>query len=107
MVTDAFWQAFGSVPMQQALDRALSALPESPKRIAVALSAEADSAMLAVHAALHARRRGIEVHCIPVHHGLQETADHCQDHPNDLAHLLSLECHRRLGRECSNRERRV
>src|SRR3546814_10293845 len=98
MLTDAFWQAFGSVPMQQALDRALSALPEPPNRIAVALSAGADSAMLAVHAALHARRRGIEVHCFHVHHGLQEPADRWQDHAHDLAHMLGLACHSRRVR---------
>lgn len=93
MLTGAFWQTFGSAAMTQAVSQALAALPEHPRRIAVGLSGGADSAMLAVHAALHARRHGIELHCFHIHHGLQAPADRWQAHAHDLAHMLGLPCH--------------
>jgi len=93
MLTEGFWRSFGSAAMIQAVGDALAGLPESPGRIAVGLSGGADSAMLAVHAALHARRHGIELHCFHVHHGLQAPADRWQAHAHDLAQSLELPCH--------------
>jgi tRNA(Ile)-lysidine synthase len=93
MLTEAFWESFGSAGMTLAVANALAALPEHPGRIAVGLSGGADSAMLVVHAALHARRHGTEVHCFHIHHGLQAPADRWQAHAHDLAHMLGLPCH--------------
>lgn len=93
MLTAAFWQSFGSADMACAVDQALAALPARPSRIAVGLSGGADSAMLAVHAALYARRHGLDVHCFHIHHGLQASADRWQAHAHDLAHMLGLSCH--------------
>ncbi|NGM88717.1 tRNA lysidine(34) synthetase TilS [Parapusillimonas sp. SGNA-6] len=96
MLNEAFWHGFGSVSLIQAIDKALSALPSAPERLAVGLSGGADSAMLAVHAALYARRKGIELHCFHIHHGLQDTADAWQDHAHVLAALLQLPCHSKV-----------
>ena len=93
MLNEAFWHEFGSASLIQAIDKALSALPQAPQRMAVGLSGGADSAMLAVHAALYARRKGVELHCFHVHHGLQATANAWQDHAHTLARLLDLPCH--------------
>ncbi|MGB3291277.1 MAG: tRNA lysidine(34) synthetase TilS [Burkholderiaceae bacterium] len=93
MLTEAFWNSFGSAAMVQAIGGALAALPKRPERIAVGLSGGADSAMLAAHAALYARRRGIQLHCFHIHHGLQAAADRWQAHAHDLAQLLGLPCH--------------
>ncbi|HWL28571.1 MAG TPA: tRNA lysidine(34) synthetase TilS [Burkholderiaceae bacterium] len=93
MLNEAFWHEFGSASLIQAIDKALLTLPQVPQRLAVGLSGGADSAMLALHAALYARRKGIELHCFHVHHGLQDTADAWQDHAHMLASLLQLPCH--------------
>lgn len=93
MLNEAFWYEFGSASLIRAIDKALAALPQVPQRMAVGLSGGADSAMLAVHAALYARRKGIELHCFHVHHGLQDAADVWQDHAHVLASLLRLACH--------------
>lgn len=67
---------------------------EGPLRVAIALSGGADSAMLAVHAALAKQQiRSIELHCFHIHHGLQEVADHWQAHVHRLAAGLGLPCH--------------
>ena len=63
-------------------------------RVAVALSGGADSAMLAVHAALAQRElSSIELHCFHIHHGLQGVADHWRAHVHRLAQALRLPCH--------------
>jgi len=95
MLDAAFWSTFGSSSMCQAISRSLAALPRRPERIAVALSGGADSAMLAVHAAIVARREGYELHCFHVHHGLQAHADAWQDHAHQLARLLNVPSHTR------------
>ena len=76
-----------------ALRQALTALPERPRRIAVAFSGGADSAMLAVHAAAVAPALGIEVLLFHVHHGLQAQADAWVRHGQDLAARLALPLH--------------
>lgn len=95
------------------LHDALSRLPAGTS-VGVALSAGADSAMLALHAAQAARARGWMIHCFHVHHGLQAEADTwlCQAHR--LAALLRVSCHSRrvrvdaqgLGVEAAAREAR-
>ena len=68
--------------------------PLRPVRVAVALSGGADSAMLAVHAAIVQRQLpGIELHCFHIHHGLQDVADHWLDHAHRLARGLGIACH--------------
>ena len=63
-------------------------------RVAVALSGGADSAMLAVHAAIAARQYpAIELHCFHIHHGLQHAADGWREHAHRLAAGLGLPCH--------------
>ncbi len=93
MPTDDFWMGFGSAGLLQAIGDALAALPQPPDRIAVALSGGADSAMLAVHAAIFARRNKLALHFFHVHHGLQEAAAQWQSRVHDLAHWLGVPCH--------------
>ncbi|MHA3903464.1 tRNA lysidine(34) synthetase TilS [Castellaniella sp. WN] len=78
----------------RAVDAALAARPADPA-IGVALSAGADSAMLALHAARVARRRGLRLHCFHIHHGLQAGADDWLVHAHRLAGLLKADCHSR------------
>lgn len=67
---------------------------QQPLRVAVALSGGADSAMLAVHAALtQPQLAGVELHCFHIHHGLQDTADRWRDHAHRLAAGLGMACH--------------
>ncbi|MBB5213677.1 tRNA lysidine(34) synthetase TilS [Parapusillimonas granuli] len=93
MLAQAFWTDFGSPVLSRAIGLALSGLPDPPRRIAVGLSGGADSAMLAVHAALHARRHRLELHFFHVHHGLQAPADDWQARVHDLALMLRVPCH--------------
>ena len=79
-----------SAELATALRRALQALPERPRRIAVAFSGGADSAMLAVHAAAVAPALGIEVVLFHVHHGLQAEADAWARQGQDLAGKLDV-----------------
>lgn len=80
-------------PVRQVFDT-LEPEPSQPLRVAVALSGGADSAMLAVHAALAARQRaGVELHCFHIHHGLQQAADGWLEHVHALAAGLALPCH--------------
>jgi tRNA(Ile)-lysidine synthase len=79
-----------SAALAAALRRALQALSERPRRIAVAFSGGADSAMLAVHAAAVAPALGIEVMLFHVHHGLQTQADAWARQGQDLAAKLGL-----------------
>jgi len=62
-------------------------------RIAVAVSGGLDSTVLAVHAAAWARRQGLTLHCLHVHHGLQTMADQWQAQVHDLALVLNVPCH--------------
>ncbi|PLC55246.1 tRNA lysidine(34) synthetase TilS [Pollutimonas nitritireducens] len=98
MPSDDFWKGFGSASLLRAVADALTALPQPSERIAVALSGGTDSAMLAVHAAILARRRKLTLHCFHVHHGLQEPAAQWQAHVHDLAHWLQIPCHSMLVR---------
>ena len=98
MPSDEFWSNFGSAGLLQAMDDALAALPQPANRIAVALSGGADSAMLAVHAAILARRNKLTLHFFHVHHGLQAAAAQWQGHVHDLAHWLRVPCHSRMVR---------
>ena len=96
MLPSTFWQDFGSSALLKAIASAVTAVPGSPTRIGIGLSGGADSAMLAVHAAIHARRAGLQLHCVHVHHGLQAPADGWQTHVHDLAHMLQVPCHTRF-----------
>jgi tRNA(Ile)-lysidine synthase len=93
MHTSGFWQSYGNASLLQALDQCISGLPQVPQRLAVALSGGADSAMLAVHAAIYAHRHAKELHFLHIHHGLQTPADHWQAHVHDLAQALRVPCH--------------
>lgn len=75
-----------------AVRRTWSALP-ADAAIGVALSAGADSAMLALHAA--AAADGRPVHCFHIHHGLQPSADAWLQQAHQLAGLLGVSCHSR------------
>lgn len=93
MLPEAFWRDFGSAPLLDAIAKSVASLPAKPGSLAVALSGGADSAMLAVHAALYGRRHSVPVHCLHIHHGLQAPADRWQAHAHDLAQMLELSCH--------------
>lgn len=87
---------YGIPQLLQPLQAAFAtAVPRGrPLRMAVALSGGADSAMLAVHAAIVQRQLpGVELHCFHIHHGLQEVADHWEAHVHRLAAGLGLACH--------------
>ncbi|MFC4298143.1 tRNA lysidine(34) synthetase TilS [Castellaniella hirudinis] len=78
----------------RAVDAALAALPAGAA-VGVALSAGADSAVLALHAAHAARRLGLPLHCFHIHHGLQAEADGWLIQAHRLAGLLGVGCHSR------------
>lgn len=61
--------------IRRAVRTALSALPEQPAAVVVALSGGADSLALAAATAFEARSAGIAVHSVTVDHGLQEGSD--------------------------------
>ncbi|NYT25897.1 tRNA lysidine(34) synthetase TilS [Alcaligenaceae bacterium] len=93
---------FGAPALLEPLRAILAGLPAGdgataappPLRVAVGLSGGADSAMLAVHAAIASRRLpGIELHCFHIHHGLQAVADRWQAHAHRLAAGLGIACH--------------
>lgn len=88
------WQAALDPALLRALDAVLSAQP-AQTAIGVALSAGADSAMLALHAAHVARRLGRRLHCFHIHHGLQAGADDWLIQAHRLAGLLGVGCHSR------------
>jgi tRNA(Ile)-lysidine synthase len=83
----------GSAELTQAIGRSVAALERPPSVLAVALSGGADSAMMTVHAAIYAQRRGLPLHCLHIHHGLQPLADQWQAHAHDLARQLCVPCH--------------
>lgn len=84
----------------RALTDALAALP-SGTAVGIALSAGADSAMLAVHATQVAADRRLALHCFHVHHGLQSAADAWLGQAHALAALLGIPCHSRFVRVVS------
>lgn len=88
------WRAALDPALLRAVDAALMAGPAG-SAVGVALSAGADSAMLALHAAHAARRRGLRLHCFHVHHGLQPEADDWLIRAHRLAGLLEADCHSR------------
>lgn len=83
----------GSPILLKALAAGIAGLPHAPQSLAVGLSGGADSAMLALHAALYAARHHVELHFFHVHHGLQPAADRWRDHVHDLARRLQVPCH--------------
>ena len=92
----ASFSAFGAQSLVTAIGQSLGRQGEAPARFAVALSGGADSAMLAVHAALFCQQHpGHELHFFHVHHGLQSVADAWQAHAHDLAQMLRVPCHSR------------
>lgn len=81
-------------PLQNLLDELTQAHKGERLSLAVALSGGADSAMLAVHAAIALRHyAGLELHCFHIHHGLQKAADGWAEHTHRLAAGLGLPCH--------------
>ncbi len=76
-----------------AIAGAIDALAAPPEAFAAGVSGGVDSAMLAVHAALFARVRGIAFHIFHVHHGLQGPATQWQAQVHDLAQALGVPCH--------------
>lgn len=93
-MTDDCWQSLCDPALLRAIRLALRALPAGAG-VGVALSAGADSAMLALHTARAARQRGLPVHCFHIHHGLQAPADDWQHQAHRLAALLGVSCHSR------------
>lgn len=101
---------------QQLLDSIESELLQLPKSavLGIGLSAGADSAMLAVHSALVAKKLGFDLHCLHIHHGLQDKADTWLNKAHNLANMLGLPCHSRklqfavnkIGMEASARQAR-
>lgn len=86
-------RGFGSAPLISAIDQALAASGQAVDVLGVAVSGGADSAMLAVHAAHLARQRGVALHLLHVHHGLQKIADTWREQVHNLAQLLGVPCH--------------
>lgn len=86
---------YGDTRLLEPLRSTFKALSNGPVlRIAIGLSGGADSAMLAVHAALLSERfPGLRLHCFHIHHGLQSVADAWQSHVHKLAMGLALPCH--------------
>ncbi|WP_448152612.1 tRNA lysidine(34) synthetase TilS [Castellaniella caeni] len=75
----------------------LAGLPAATP-IGLALSAGADSAMLALHLAVQAAPSGHPIHFFHVHHGLQAAADGWLAQAHGLARLLGVPCHSRWVR---------
>lgn len=90
----ADWQAACDPALLSAVRDACSDMPAGAP-FGVALSAGADSAMLALHAAVAAAGSGRTLHCFHIHHGLQAAADHWLNQAHRLAGLLGVCCHSR------------
>ncbi|MGB6241097.1 MAG: tRNA lysidine(34) synthetase TilS [Castellaniella sp.] len=88
------WRAACDDRLLSALRRAWGDLP-ADAGIGVALSAGADSAMLALHAAVVVAGTGKPLHCFHIHHGLQLAADGWLLQAHRLAGLLGASCHSR------------
>lgn len=91
------WRTACDEDLLSALRAALADLP-AQRALGVALSAGADSAMLALHAAQVAAESGRALHCFHIHHGLQPSADEWLIRAHRLAGLLGASCHSRLVR---------
>lgn len=87
------WPAFGAAELLAPINSAFASLDRSVQAVGVAVSGGADSAMLAVHAARVARQRGLTLHVLHVHHGLQLIADSWREHVHNFAQQLGLPCH--------------
>lgn len=87
------WPQFGSPDLLAAIDASIAPLGRAGQPFGVAVSGGPDSAMLAVHAAKVAARRGMRMHIFHVHHGLQCIADTWREQVHDLAQLLLVPCH--------------
>lgn len=79
--------------LSQSLQPWLKQALEQDRKLAVALSGGADSAMLAVHAHAWAQQHGVGLHYFHIHHGLQSAADGWQQHVHALAQHLRRPCH--------------
>lgn len=77
-----------------ALEQQLLNLP-AQTIIGVGLSAGADSAMLAVHAAVVCEKLQLKIHALHIHHGLQKPADEWQNKAHQLAFILKIPCRSR------------
>ncbi|WP_298018371.1 tRNA lysidine(34) synthetase TilS [uncultured Castellaniella sp.] len=86
------WQAACDERLLAAVRKTLADAPAGAA-VGVALSAGADSAMLALHAAVAAADAGRSLHCFHIHHGLQAEADRWLAQAHDLAGLLGASCH--------------
>lgn len=89
---DQHWSPACDKTLLQSVLQALGRLP-TDVGLGVALSAGADSAMLAVHLARAAGQTGHAVHCFHVHHGLQGPADAWLEQARHLSALLGLPFH--------------
>lgn len=69
------------------------ASPLLAQEFAVACSGGVDSAMLALHATLWARKQGKTLHFFHVHHGLQQQAEQWVSHVHELAQRFDVACH--------------
>lgn len=76
-----------------AIESTLEQFAFRPKQFAIAFSGGRDSAMLAVHAAILARKHGQVLHLFHIHHGLQEIADTWLQQAHVLAGRLGVTCH--------------
>lgn len=88
------WRAACDERLLAAARAALAELPAGAA-VGVALSAGADSAMLALHAAVAAADAGRRLDCFHIHHGLQAGADDWLGQAHRLAGLLGVSCHSR------------
>lgn len=91
------WRSACDGHLLAAVRTALAGLPAGAS-VGVALSAGADSAMLALHAAVASADAGRPLHCFHIHHGLQAAADQWQAQAHALAGLLGVACHSRRVR---------
>lgn len=90
----ASWDAACDASLLEPLRAVMATLPAGAA-VGVALSAGADSAMLALHAARVAATQQRTLHCFHIHHGLQPEADVWMTQAHALAGLLQVSCHSR------------
>lgn len=84
------WRPACDAALLSAVRLSLDSLPAGCA-VGIGLSAGADSAMLALHAAVAAADTGRSLHCFHVHHGLQTHADAWLKQAHQLAGLLNAE----------------
>jgi len=75
--------------LTQAIEHSLKPVPKEMP-LAVAVSGGPDSAMLAVHTAAWADKKGRILRFFHIHHGLQKSADTWANHVLQLGHLLGV-----------------